>query len=206
MQLIAVEGNIGSGKSTMLPKLAEEIGFKFVQEPVDDPRFLELLNQFTKNPNDTSKRLAFQQYITERRANLLNGVPDGNYLIERSLYSDLVFSQVNMLGMERPDGAYLSYYYDIKDRLKDYPQVDAVVYLKTSPLVCHKRMTERGREEEKGTPLAYLADISHFHDACLPQICREYGAGFLRFEWDYYGAEGGGIKGIADKLRRRHHV
>lgn len=206
MKLIAVEGNIGSGKSTVLPQLAQEIGFEFIQEPVDDPKFLELLEGFTKNPSSTSKRLEFQQYITSRRADLLKDIPDGNYIIERSLYSDLVFSQVNMLGMERPDGAYLSYYYDIKDRLKDYPQVDAVVYLKTSPLICHKRMQERGREEEKGTPLIYLADVSRFHDACLPQICREYGADFMRFEWDCFGAEWGGIKGVAEKLRRRGYA
>ena len=41
-RFIAVEGNIGTGKSTVLPLLAEAIGFKVLQEPVDDPKFLEL--------------------------------------------------------------------------------------------------------------------------------------------------------------------
>lgn len=201
MKLIAVEANIGAGKSTLLPQLAEELGYECIQEPVDDPMFLELLEAFTKNPHDTTKRLDFQKYITQRRAELLKDIPDGNYLIERSLFSDLIFSQVNMLGTERPDGAYLSYYYDIIDGLKDYPQVDAVIYLKTSPAICHKRMMDRGREAEAGTPLSYLTDLSRYHDAALPQICREYHTELYRFDWDNFGEGIGGAKGIAEFLR-----
>lgn len=201
MRLIAVEANIGAGKSTLLPKLAEKLGFTQIQEPVDDPRFLELLEDFTKNPHDTAKRLEFQRYITERRAELLNDIPDGDYLIERSLFSDLIFSQVNMLSMERPDGEYLGYYYDIISRLEDYPHVDAVVYLRTSPEVAHKRMMARGREAEQGTPLEYLKDLSRYHDASLPQTCRNYGTKLLTFGWDDFGESEGGLDAVIHRLR-----
>lgn len=202
MKLIAVEANIGAGKSTLLPKLVKELGqdWKAIQEPVDDPEFMRLLEQFTQNPHDTTKRLEFQKYITERRAKLLADIPDGNYVIERSLFSDLIFSQVNMLGMERPSGEYLSYYYDIIDRLKDYPQVDAVVYLQTNPRVSWERMRDRARGAEDGTPLSYLTDLSRYHDAALPQICREYGATLCRFDWDNYGGDNG-PENIASFLR-----
>lgn len=200
MKLIAVEGNIGTGKSTMLPKLAERLGYTQIQEPVDDPEFLRLLKEFTDNPHDTAKRLDFQKYITESRANLLTDLPDGKYIIERSLFSDLIFSQVNMLGMERPDGVYLSYYYDIIDRLKDYPQVDAIVYLKTTPEVAHSRMMGRNRDAEKGTPVEYLGDLSRYHDACLPQICREYNTQLIVVDWDDFGAADGGVEYIAEQL------
>ena len=202
MKLIAIEGNVSGGKSTMLPKLAEALGYKQIQEPVDDPEFRRLLGEFTKNPHDTEKRLNFQQYITKSRAELLKDIPDGNYLIERSLFSDLIFSQCNMLSMERPDGVYLAYYYDIKDRLKDYPQVDAIVYLKTTPEVVYGRMQHRGRQEEVGTPLEYLKDLSYFHDACLPQICREYKTRLITIDWDDYGESSGGIQGVVAQLRK----
>lgn len=201
MRLIAVEANIGAGKSTLLPKLAEKLGFKQIQEPVDDPVFLELLEDFTTNPHNTEKRLKFQQYITERRAKLLEGIPDGDYLIERSLFSDLVFSQVNMLGMERPSGEYLAYYYDIIDRLKDYPHVDAVIYLRTSPEVAYRRMLSRGREAENGTPLEYLEDLSRYHDASLPQTCRAYNTKLLTFGWDDFGESEGGLDAVVHRLR-----
>lgn len=201
MRLIAVEANIGAGKSTLLPKLAEKLGFKFIQEPVDDPEFLRLLEEFTQNPHDTNKRLRFQQYITVRRANLLKDLPEGDYLIERSLFSDLVFSQVNMLSMERPSGKYLDYYYDIIDRLKDYPHIDAVIYLHTSPQVAYDRMIGRGRGAEEGTPLAYLEDISRYHEASLPQTCREYGTKLLAYNWDDFGESCGGLDTIVWELK-----
>ena len=107
---IAVEGNIGTGKRRVLPHLSDLLNWTQLQEPVDDPKFLELLNAFTSNPTETEPRLKFQRYITETRSALLKGLPEGNYVIERSQFSDLIVSQVNMLSMERPDRAYRGYY------------------------------------------------------------------------------------------------
>ena len=188
MKLIVVEGNIGTGKSTLIPELAKELGYEQIQEPVDDPHFMELLDAFTHNPTNTKVRLEFQRYITETRANLLARIPDGNYVIERSLFSDLIFSQVNMLSMERPSGEYLGYYYDIIERLTDYPKVDAIVYLRTTPEITYNRMLGRGREAEAGTPLEYIEDLHRYHEACLPQICRQYDTELLTFDWDKFGS------------------
>ena len=173
-KFIAVEGNIGTGKSSVIPHLADLLNWTQLQEPVDDPKFLELLNDFTGNPTETGARLKFQRYITETRSALLKDLPEGNYVIERSLFSDLIFSQVNMLSMERPDGEYLGYYYDIIDRLSEYPKMDAVVYLQCPPEISYERMLGRGRDAENGTPFAYLMDVHNYHNAALPQICREY--------------------------------
>ncbi|PWJ44427.1 deoxynucleoside kinase [Sediminitomix flava] len=199
MKLIAVEANIGVGKSTLLPKLADEIGFTPIKEDVDDPMFTKLLKDFTDNPHDTEKRLTFQKYITETRAKLLNNIPEGNYLIERSLFSDLIFSQVNMLGMERPDGKYLSYYYDIIDALKDYPQVDAIVYLQADPKVSYERLLRRGRNAEAGTPFEYILDLHNYHEAALPQICRTYNTPLIRIDWNNFGS----ARDIADRLKNQ---
>ena len=203
MKLIVVEATIGAGKSTVLSQLAEKIGYTYLLEPVDsDSTFAELLKDFTQNPTDTAIRLKFQRYITDSRSSLLKDIPDGNYLIERSLFSDLVFSQVNMLGMERPDGEYISYYYDIINRLKDYPRVDAVVYLRTTPEIAHSRMMSRGRDAENGTPLSYMQDLHNYHEACLPQICREYNSQLLTFEWDDFGGKNG-VNDIVKQLTMR---
>lgn len=195
--VIVIEGNIGTGKSTLLPKLAERLGFTQLQEPVDDPKFLELLKEFTENPNDSTKRIRFQQYITKRRSEMLKGLPaDAKVIIERSLFSDLVFCQTNMLATERPDGAYLSYYYDIKDRLKDYPQVSCLVYLKSNPYKSYTRMLERGRKEEQGTPYEYISDLENFHLACLPQICRQYKTPYVEIDWSDFGC----VDDVAKKI------
>ena len=89
--------------------------------------------------------------------------------------------------MPRPDGDDISYYYDIHDRLEEYPKIDMVVYLKTNPEVCYNRMIQRGRESEAGTPQGYIQLISDFHDCMLPHICRDHGIELSEMNWDDFG-------------------
>ena len=185
---VAIEANIAAGKSTLLPQLAEELGWEHIQEPVNDPKFAELLEDFTQYPHDANRRIQFQKYITVRRANLVKELDSNkNYLIERSLYSDLIFSQANFLSMEQPSAMYMDYYYDIKRRLNDYPRISTVVYLRTTPEVAFNRLISRGRTAENGTPLEYIRDLHLFHEACLPQICREMQTPLIELDWDNFG-------------------
>lgn len=189
MKIVAIEGNIASGKSTIINPLAIHMSamtgeeWSVVKEPVDtDPEFHRLLTQFIDNPTDANKRAQFQRYITRSRQSLLKELPEGNYVVERSLFSDLVFTQANMLSTEGPTGEYQAAYYDIKDHLKDYPQVDLVVYLDRNPKACYQSMLERSRVGENGYNLDYFEDLHNFHKTCLPQITREYGTKYLEVE------------------------
>ena len=187
-KFVCVEGNIGVGKSTLLPQLAALLDFDELQEPVDDPEFARLLDEFYHAPDLPEARIRFQHYITNRRANLVKELDTArNYILERSLYSDLVFSQANFLTMERPDAAYMNYYYLIKERLTEYPQMNLCVYLRSDPKKSFDRMMSRGREAEMGTPLSYIEDIHNFHDAILPQICRERNTPLLVVDWSEFG-------------------
>lgn len=207
MPLVAIEANIAAGKSTMVPQLCKHLGWNEVLEPADsDPEFNRLLNEFTSNPTDANKRIEFQMYVTNNRSSLLEGIDtvDDSYVIERSLFSDLIFSQTNFLGTERPNAAYMSYYYDIKKRLEYYPKVDAIVYLRTDPEVVYNRMLGRGRAAEQGTPVDYVRDLHRFHDACLPQICREYDTKLITVDWTYFGENYSNdpIGMVADLIRK----
>lgn len=188
---VAIEANIAAGKSTLLPKLAAALDWDPIQEPVDDPEFTRLLEAFTRNPSSSQCRIEFQQYITERRASIVRGLATNrNYLIERSLYSDLIFTQANFLCMEQPDERYMLHYCEIQKRLKDeYPAINAVVYLKTSPEVAHERLVKRARKAEVGTALDYIRDIHNYHEAILPQICRAMKTPLVTMDWDHYGCE-----------------
>lgn len=189
MKIVAIEGGIASGKSTLVEPLAIQMAaitgneWSVVKEPVDtDPEFHRLLTQFIDNPTDANKRAEFQMYITRSRQALLKDLPDGNYVVERSLFSDLVFTQANMLSTEGPTGAYQASYYDIKDHLKEYPQIDLVVYLDRNPKACFQSMLERDRAGENGYSVTYFEDLHRFHLACLPQIAREYNTQFINIE------------------------
>lgn len=190
--LIAIEGNIGVGKSTLLPKLISELNehsnekWQLIIEDVDtDPEFQRLLKAFTVDP---TKRIEFQRYITNKRADICQNLDTSyNYVIERSLFSDLVFCQANLAEACRPDGKDLDYYYDIQDKLKDYPQVSAVIYLKSDPVISYTRMVERARDAEAGTSQEYLQLISDCHDTFLPHICRRYNTQLIIQEWTDFG-------------------
>lgn len=187
---VAVEANIAAGKSTLLPKLAAELDWDPIQEPVGDPEFDRLLTEFYQNPTDSGCRIRFQRYITERRAKIVEGLPKNrNYLIERSLYSDLIFTQANFLSMEQPDTDFMLHYCEIQKKLKDYPAISAVVYLHTTPEVAHDRLRSRGRDAENGTPFEYLRDIHNYHEAILPQICESMDTPLITLNWNDFGCE-----------------
>lgn len=186
MTIVAIEANIAAGKSTLLRPLAAALSDKTgtywstLKEPVDeDPVFLELLQVFVENPCDADARVAFQLYITASRQRLLHNIPQGNYIIERSLFSDIVFCQVNFLMTEQPSARYMSYFYRIKDYLKRYPHIDLVVYIDRDAGSCFNDCKARGRPGEDKYTLDYFEDVKAFHDACLPQITRQYGSALL---------------------------
>lgn len=189
MQIVAIEANIGAGKSTLLKPLQRELElwsgeeWNVLIEPVDeDPEFHRLLKVYIENPHVPEERIKFQKYLTNQRQEMLRDIPDGNYIIERSLFSGIVFCQLNFLTMERPDAHYMDYFYDIKRRLTDYPQINAIVYLDKDPQSCIESIAKRGREGEDGYTLDYITDVKRFHDACLPQIAREYNTTLLTFD------------------------
>jgi deoxyadenosine/deoxycytidine kinase len=194
MKLIAIEGGISAGKSTLLPALSAHMKeltneeWNVIKEPVDeDQEFHRLLKQFIDNPTDANKRAEFQMYMTRQRHDLLQEIPDGNYIIERSLFSDLVFTQCNMLSTEGPTGAYQASYYDIKEHLNTYPKVDLVVYLDREPEACLNSMKMRDRDGEAAYHLDYFEDLHRFHMTCLPQITRIYNTKYLPIQlgWSF---------------------
>ena len=144
-----------------------------------------MLTEYNRNP---SARIRFQRFITNHRAQLLEDLDESyNYVIERSLISDLIFLKANLCKMPRPDGEDIHYYYDIHDRLRQYPKLDMVLYLKTTAAVCFERMQQRGRESEKGTPDSYIRLLSDYHDCMLPHLCEDHDIQLLTIDWDDFG-------------------
>ena len=191
-KLVTIEGNIGAGKSTLLAPLVRALNeisnesWQLIKEDIDEnPEFQVLLTEYNQDP---SARIRFQRFITNHRAKLLEGLDDSvNYVVERSLISDLIFLQANLCTIPRPDGEDIHYYYDIHDRLKQYPKIDMVLYLKTSAQVCFNRMQQRGRDAEKGTPENYIKLISDYHDCMLPHVCDDNKIKLLSIDWNNFG-------------------
>lgn len=186
---IAIEGNIGVGKSSLLPELKEHLpgSWEVMDERADeDPEFKELLNAFIKDPN---KQAHFQSWITQRRLKEFQALSQvaTHYLFERSFLGELVFCHANFMRHERPDGRYMGYYYNIVDALKQC-RYDAVVYLKASPEKCFERIRARARKGEDSIEFNYVRHLHACYETHLTESARVLGIPVLTIDWESFGA------------------
>lgn len=190
--LIWVEGTIGAGKSTFAREVAERLGLRLIEEPVEDNIYLE---KFYADP----KKYAFgmQMYLLHRRYAIqqlasfeATGVGGfGGAILDRSLSGDRVFAKlhrdegnIDVLDWETYEMAY-----NIMARTLLPPTL--LVYLDTQPETAHLRMQKRDRKAESGVPLDYLVKLHEGYQELLD----EAESGFLpwahvvrvcRIPWD----------------------
>jgi deoxyadenosine/deoxycytidine kinase len=154
-QFIAIEGNIGAGKTTLCQMIAQDFGGRLVLERFADNPFLPF---FYENP----ERYAFPVelfFMTERHRQLQEELSQQS-LFESFVVSDyfflktLLFAKNNLRDEE----------YRLFQRLfhilnATFPKPDLLVYLHRSvPTLLHN-IQKRGREFEKDISPAYLHQI-----------------------------------------------
>lgn len=182
--IISIEGNIGSGKSTLLNKLREN--FKdnediiFLKEPVDewskikDKNGITMLEKFYADQEKYSfpfQMMAYVSRIKELR-NILKEKMKNNLkpfiiITERSLYTDkLVFAKMLY---DNDKIEYINYqiYLNWFDTFSEEFPVHKVIYVKTSPKICYKRILDRSRDGECNISLTYLENCDIYHDNML---------------------------------------
>ena len=184
---IALEGNIGVGKSTLLQDLPRYLqGGTWearVERADEDPEFIRLLNEFYINPN---KRVELQSWITKSRTKeLVDLDSETHYVFERSFIGDMIFCYANFLNHERPTGDHLGVLYDAMDQGHAFP-LDAVVYLNASPAACMKRIDMRSRESEDGIPESYIEYIHNCYETHLPAITQKFGIPVIHVDWNEF--------------------
>ena len=183
--MISIEGNIGSGKSSILHHLEQYFNYTdhginrnimFLKEPVDewaticDASGETILAKFYKDP--AKYAFAFQIMAYATRLNSLRKTiaenPECTILIcERSLEADKqIFA--NMLHDDGliDDVSYQIYCRNFSEYAPDF-KVDKVVYIDASPEKCFSRIAKRSRNGESNIELAYLEKCKKYHDMWL---------------------------------------
>jgi len=185
---VAVEGNMGVGKSTLLPRLRDVLpgDWDVLCERADeDPEFKTLLADFYKDPN---KQPQFQSWITNRRLSDFKKLENNPQIIlfERSFLGEVVFCHANLIRHEKPDGTHINFFYNSLNALK-HCRYDVVVYLKASPERCFERMQHRGRDAEKTVQLEYARYLHACYEAHLPETARMMNIPLLTIDWENFG-------------------
>jgi len=184
LKIFSLDGNIGSGKSTLIHLLKENqdrlqtnIGREiiFLQEPVDDWKNIvdENNKNLIENYYTDQKKWGFSFQITTliSRISQLKNVRDYGcevvVITERSISSDKnVFCK-----MLYDDNIINTLDYNIYNKwynefIKDYPLVGNI-YLKTNPKTAYERVLKRNRNEEEGIPMEYLSKCNDYHENWL---------------------------------------
>ena len=176
--IIAVEGNIGTGKSTLLNKLKNHIDSSkiiFCQEPIDEWTKIKnkngetILNEFYNDPKKYS--FSFQIMILKTMNDLLQNTIKNNpqcemIICERSfLSSRYVFTK-----MLYNDGLMNDIEYQIYEDIFDswytnYLIPDKIIYLYSSTEICLQRIQKRSRNGENNIGIEYLQKCNdHYRD------------------------------------------
>ena len=161
-KFVAVAGNIGVGKSTLVAMLCQRLDWQPFYEPVAENPYLA---DFYRD----MRAWAFHSqifFLTHRLRTHRQLIDHPTSAIQdRSVYEDAeVFAQ-NLyrqgLITDRDYGAYRELYQVLCDFL---PPPDLVVYLRGSVPTLLKRITQRGRDYERQITAVYLGQLNELYE------------------------------------------
>uniref|UniRef100_A0A3P8WL28 Thymidine kinase 2, mitochondrial n=1 Tax=Cynoglossus semilaevis TaxID=244447 RepID=A0A3P8WL28_CYNSE len=170
-QLVCIEGNIASGKTTFLEYFSKTSNIEVLTEPVSKWRDVQGHNPLSLMYQDPERwGMTLQTYVQLTMLDRhLTPMSASVRMMERSIFSAKYIFVENLSRsgkMPAVDYAILSEWFDWITTNISIP-VDLIVYLQTSPQTCHDRLKQRCREEEKVIPLKYLDSIHQLHEDWL---------------------------------------
>jgi len=168
---IAVEGNIGSGKSTVLTHLAKSPLCDVIAEPIENWTNLKGHNILAMFYDDRHRwGFAFQAYAQMTLAKL-HAQPTNSLvkIMERSIYSARYCFVENLYQRKiLQDAEYeiLNYWFQMLIS-NDLCHLDLIIYLRATPETCLERIQARHRSEEGIIDLDYLRTLHECHEEWL---------------------------------------
>lgn len=181
--IISIEGNIGSGKSTLVSELQNH--FKdnsyigFLQEPLDiwntikDEQGTTILEKFYQD----NEKYAFQFQIMAftSRLSLIKEALSKNYkfiITERSLFTDSnIFAKMLYDDKKISEIEYSIYKLLYNQFINEMP-VTQIIYVKAQPTTSSQRVIKRNRTGEN-IPLEYLERCHSYHENWLTNVDTE---------------------------------
>ena len=162
---IAIAGNMGAGKSTLVDFLARTYGIKPFYEPNDKNPYLA---DFYKD----MKAWAFQSqlYFLSNKFRLHQALDrePGVVALDRTIFEDAEIFATALHQMrkisKRDWQTYQALYASILDAIRP---PDLMIYLRCSMRTLRQRIRLRGRTMERDVPLTYLKRLERLYEAWI---------------------------------------
>ena len=162
---IAVAGNIGSGKSSLVEFLSSYYGISPYFEPNED-------NPYLKDFYGDMKRWSFhsQIYFLAAKFRIHQHLDqlDQSVVQDRTIWEDAEIFAENLYRQRRMSkrdyGTYRLVYESIRDRIRP---PDLMIYLRCPVATVRKRIAIRGRRMESDIPVGYLRRLHHLYEAWI---------------------------------------
>lgn len=167
-KFVAVAGNIGVGKSTLVRQLSDRLGWEPYFEPVAENPYLEDFYQdmqswaFHSQVFFLTHRLRAHRELLDYPASVVQ---------DRSVYEDAeIFAKNLFLQGSINQRDYRTYrdLFELLITLLNPP--DLVVYLRASVDTLQNRIEQRGRDIESRIPLQYLQQLNTLYEEWLDEF------------------------------------
>lgn len=162
-KIIAIAGNMGAGKTTMVSYLHQQYNVLPIYEPFQDNPYLD---DFYKD----MKRWSFhsQMYFLTHKFKLHMNLPlhnDTPIVLDRSIYEDAeIFCRnlfLNKSIPEREFATYMELYHTMQQAIQP---PDLMIYLRCSVKTIKQRVKQRGRSSEMAIPTKYLKQLNDLYE------------------------------------------
>ena len=184
--IFSIEGNIGSGKSTLVKELKKSVPnildkkVVYVQEPVDewskikDKKGETILEKFYANQHKYAFSFQMMAYISRLALlrNIVRENPDAIIITERSVFTDReVFAKMLYDEGKIEEVDYQIYLKWFDEFIEEIP-ITGLIYVTTTPEKSKERVDLRARAGES-IPLSYLQRCHNYHETWIKNIKKQ---------------------------------
>lgn len=153
---IVIEGNIGSGKTSLATRLAQDFDARLILEKFSDNPFLP---KFYNDPQQFAFPLELS-FLAERYHQMKNELTNrdlfnANAIADFYFSKSLIFANINL-----EEDEYVLYQRLFNIIFQMLPKPDLVVYLNQPVEQLLKNIGNRGRDYEKGIDAEYLEQVN----------------------------------------------
>lgn len=167
-KFIAVAGNIGVGKSTLVKLLCEQLNWTPFFEPVTENPYLEDFYEDMQTWGFHS-----QIYFLMRRLRIHRKLINekGSVIQDRSVYEDAEIFAHNLFLQDAINERDYATYRELYQVLVEFlPPPDLIIYLRASLETLLSRISKRGRAYEQTISVSYLSDLNDLYENWIDEF------------------------------------